>query len=83
MSTSPEPYITIVWQSSRFEQRPLSLTPAFENLFHLSATMQGTVTAIFEIGCFFGCMLTTLNADRLGHHMVAHIGNAIMILGAV
>ncbi|KAI1092361.1 general substrate transporter [Rostrohypoxylon terebratum] len=47
-----------------------------------NATMQGLVTAIYEIGCLIGAMFILAVGDVLGRRKAMIIGGIIMILGA-
>ncbi|TPX17693.1 uncharacterized protein E0L32_012020 [Thyridium curvatum] len=46
-------------------------------------TMQGTVTAIYEIGCLIGAMFILAVGDLLGRRRAMIIGGVIMILGVI
>lgn len=48
-----------------------------------NATMQGLVTAIYEIGCLMGAMSILAVGDLLGRRKAMILGGFIMILGAV
>ncbi|KAI0901651.1 general substrate transporter [Annulohypoxylon nitens] len=57
----------------------------FSNVFtevRNNATMQGLVTAIYEIGCLIGAMFILAVGDVLGRRKAMIIGGIIMILGA-
>ncbi|XDG01361.1 hypothetical protein ABKA04_000976 [Annulohypoxylon sp. FPYF3050] len=57
----------------------------FSNVFtevKNNATMQGLVTAIYEIGCLIGAMFILAVGDVLGRRKAMIIGGVIMILGA-
>ncbi|KAI1144259.1 general substrate transporter [Hypoxylon sp. FL0543] len=57
----------------------------FANVFEEvrnNATMQGLVTAIYEIGCLIGAMFILGVGDLLGRRKAMIIGGAIMIIGA-
>ncbi|KAF4120208.1 Sugar (and other) transporter [Geosmithia morbida] len=47
------------------------------------STMQGFVTAIYEIGCLAGAMSVLAWGDRLGRRRAMIIGGIIMILGTI
>lgn len=49
----------------------------------MSADMQGTVTALMEVGAFFGAALCFWTGDMYGRRKNSFIGAAIMALGAV
>ncbi|KAK7756223.1 hypothetical protein SLS62_001816 [Diatrype stigma] len=60
--------------------------PAFNNMFEATrddATMQGLVTAIYEIGCLFGAVFILWYADLLGRRKAMILGATIMILGTI
>lgn len=46
-----------------------------------SASLQGTVVAIYEIGCFFGAIISFLFGERLGRRNSIMIGCAILSVG--
>ena len=47
-----------------------------------SSSLQGTVVAIYEIGCFFGALAAFAFAERLGRRWSIMIGCAILTVGA-
>ncbi|KAI1497724.1 general substrate transporter [Biscogniauxia marginata] len=58
----------------------------FANVFEETrdnATMQGLVTAIYEIGCLMGAMFILGVGDLLGRRKAMILGGVIMIIGAV
>ncbi|KAK3936104.1 sugar transporter STL1 [Diplogelasinospora grovesii] len=60
--------------------------PAFNNMFEATrgnATMQGTVTAIYEIGCLMGAMFILGVGDLLGRRRAMIMGGIIMIFGVI
>ncbi len=60
--------------------------PAFNNIFEATrdnSTMQGTVTAIYEIGCLFGAMFILAFGDLLGRRRAIIMGGVIMICGVI
>ena len=60
--------------------------PAFNNLFVATKdnpTIQGAVTAIYEIGCLFGAMFILAVGDLLGRRRAMVLGGAVMILGVI
>ncbi|KAH8883556.1 putative hexose carrier protein [Thozetella sp. PMI_491] len=60
--------------------------PAFNNMFEATrdnSTMQGTVTAIYEIGCLFGAMFILGVGDLLGRRRAMIIGGIIMMCGVI
>ncbi|PYI04463.1 hexose carrier protein [Aspergillus sclerotiicarbonarius CBS 121057] len=48
-----------------------------------NSTMQGTVTAIYEIGCLFGAVFILGAGDWLGRRLSIIMGASIMILGVI
>jgi MFS family permease len=42
-----------------------------------------TVTAIYDIGCFFGAILAFTAGERLGHRNTILLGCTIMAIGTV
>ena len=48
-----------------------------------SVSMFGTVTAIYEIGCFFGAMYIFVVAEDLGRKNAIWLGLGIMLVGTV
>ena len=60
--------------------------PAFNNLFTATknnSTMQGFVTAIYEIGCLFGAIFILSFGDFIGRRRAMMMGGCIMILGVI
>jgi MFS family permease len=57
--------------------------PPFKETFHNpSASLLGTIVAIYEIGCFAGSVITALVGERLGRRMSILVGAIIMLGGA-
>ncbi|KAF2730365.1 general substrate transporter [Polyplosphaeria fusca] len=54
----------------------------FPETYH-NATWQGFVTAIYEIGCFFGAIFILLFGDAIGRRRSMILGAFIMIIGVV
>jgi MFS family permease len=48
-----------------------------------NSTMQGTVTAIYEIGCLFGAMFILGVGDLLGRRRAIFLGAVIMVVGVI
>lgn len=48
-----------------------------------SSSLQGTVVAIYEIGCFFGAIFCFLFGEKLGRRRCIMIGCVVLSLGAV
>lgn len=60
--------------------------PPFNSLFPATkdnSTMQGFVTAIYEIGCLMGAITILTFGDFLGRRRSIMIGGSIMILGVI
>jgi MFS family permease len=47
------------------------------------ASTQGTVTALYDIGCFFGAIAAFFVGDWLGRKKTVLIGTTIMSIGAI
>lgn len=65
--------------------------PAFTRTFpsidtnagaHGSSSLQGTVTAIYEIGCFFGSLICMVWGEQLGRRRSIALGCIILSIGA-
>lgn len=64
----------------------LITAPAFNDVFtetRHNSTMQGLVTAIYEIGCLMGAMLILWVGDMLGRKRAIIMGAAVMLLGVI
>lgn len=48
---------------------------------HGSASLQGTVVAIYEIGCFFGSLLALVLCEKLGRRWSIMLGCIILNIG--
>ena len=48
-----------------------------------NSTMQGTVTALYEIGCLIGALFTLTVGDHTGRRRIILAGAAIMIVGVI
>lgn len=46
-----------------------------------SASLQGTVVAIYEIGCFFGAIIALLIGEKFGRRKTIMLGCLILCLG--
>jgi MFS family permease len=60
--------------------------PAFNAMFEATkdnSTMQGLVTAIYEIGCLAGAMFILSVGDILGRRRAIILGAVIMLLGVI
>ncbi|KKA27653.1 hypothetical protein TD95_001235 [Thielaviopsis punctulata] len=49
---------------------------------HGSSSLQGTVVAIYEVGCFFGSMFCMVYGEAMGRRMSIIIGSIILCIGA-
>ncbi|KAL4922365.1 general substrate transporter [Aspergillus aurantiobrunneus] len=47
------------------------------------SSLQGTVVAIYEIGCFFGAIMSLLFGERLGRRWCIMAGSIILSIGAI
>lgn len=57
--------------------------PPFQETFHKpSASLLGTIVAIYELGCFAGAIATALVGERLGRRMSILLGAVVMLGGA-
>jgi len=64
----------------------LITAPPFNNMFEATrdnSTMQGLVTAIYEIGCLLGAMFILAVGDLLGRRKAIILGAVIMLLGVI
>ena len=52
------------------------------SLQNATATV-GTVTAIYDIGCFLGAVLTMWRGEKLGRRKTVLVGTTVMIVGAI
>lgn len=48
-----------------------------------NATLQGSVVAIYDVGCFFGAIITLFIGEILGRRKTILIGCTVMIVGAI
>jgi len=48
-----------------------------------NSTMQGFVTAIYEIGCLFGAVVVLFTGEAMGRRKAIISGASIMILGVI
>lgn len=48
-----------------------------------STTIQGTLTSVYNLGCFFGALSTIYTGDILGRPRVILVGSTIIALGAI
>jgi MFS family permease len=47
-----------------------------------SASLQGTVVAIYEIGCLFGSLFTFFYGERFGRRRTIMLGCTVLMIGA-
>ena len=52
------------------------------NINPKDANLQGTVVAIYDIGCLVGCFICAMVGQQLGRRVFIVIGGALLILGA-
>ncbi|WQF89767.1 Putative major facilitator, sugar transporter, major facilitator superfamily [Colletotrichum destructivum] len=58
--------------------------PAFNSTFDSpDPTMTGLIVAIYEIGCFFGCVATAIFGEKYGRRKTIWAGCFVMVIGAV
>jgi hypothetical protein len=74
--------------NSRYDQGVFGgviVTPDFLNQLGIAgdATMQSTVTAIYDVGCFLGAVSTIWIGERLGRRRTVMLGTTVMSVGAV
>lgn len=50
---------------------------------HPSANMQGTMTSVYNLGCFVGAMSTIWTGDILGRPRQIIVGSTIIAIGAI
>ncbi|KAI3403081.2 STL1 [Candida oxycetoniae] len=48
-----------------------------------NSTIQGAVTACYELGCFFGAIFALLRGDKIGRKPLVVAGSLIIIIGTV
>ncbi|KAL7663939.1 Major facilitator superfamily (MFS) profile domain-containing protein [[Candida] zeylanoides] len=60
---------------------PATKMDGFDDVYH--STIQGTVTAVYEVGCLMGALFALFVGDRLGRRKVMLLGAYIMIIGTV
>ncbi|KAK8847610.1 hypothetical protein IAR55_005469 [Kwoniella newhampshirensis] len=58
-------------------------TKAFESKFGLSTSMQGTVTSLFDLGCFFGAMAVSIFGENFSRRGLLFIYAVPMVIGSV
>ena len=54
-----------------------------ETFGHPSATTQGTMTSIYNIGCFVGAMSTIITGDIFGRPRQIMLGSTVIAVGAI
>lgn len=59
----------------------LTNTLFLETFNYPNDTMQGQITGLFDLGCFFGAVLVFILGDRLGRKTIIVIGSAIHTIG--
>lgn len=57
--------------------------PEIDTLDGGSSSLQGTVVAIYEIGCFFGAIFCLLFGERLGRRRSIMLGSVVLSIGAI
>ncbi|KAI1435805.1 general substrate transporter [Xylaria sp. CBS 124048] len=64
----------------------LLTAPAFANTFvptRNNSTIQGVVTAVYDLGCLFGAMFILATGDRIGRRRAIIGGGIVMIIGTL
>ena len=63
------------------------VTPDFLNTLNLAGpehtSLVGTVTAIYDVGCFFGAVIACWLGEKLGRKKTVLVGTTIMTVGAI
>ncbi|KAH7125257.1 general substrate transporter [Dendryphion nanum] len=54
-----------------------------ETFGHPSANTQGTMTSVYNIGCFFGALSTVWTGDMIGRPRQILLGSTVIAIGAV
>jgi MFS family permease len=54
-----------------------------EAMGHPSVEAQGTMTSVYNLGCFAGALSTLYSGDRLGRPRTLMLGNAVLAIGAI
>lgn len=50
---------------------------------HPSTAVQGTLTSVYNLGCFFGALSTIWTGDILGRPRVILLGSSVIAIGAI
>lgn len=48
-----------------------------------TTAVQGTMTSVYNLGCFFGALSTIYSGDKLGRPRVLLLGSTVIAVGAV
>ncbi|WLF81892.1 sugar transporter-like protein [Lodderomyces elongisporus] len=48
-----------------------------------NGTIQGAVTASYELGCFFGALFALMKGERTGRRPLVFVGSILIIVGAI
>ncbi|CAK9439962.1 uncharacterized protein LODBEIA_P40620 [Lodderomyces beijingensis] len=48
-----------------------------------NGTIQGAVTASYELGCFFGALFALIKGERTGRRPLVLVGSVLIIIGAI
>lgn len=63
------------------------VTPDFLDTLNLNGpentSLVGTVTAIYDVGCFFGAVISFWLGEKLGRKKTVLVGTSIMTIGAI
>lgn len=57
--------------------------PEIDTMNGGSSSLQGTVVAIYEVGCFFGAIFCLVRGERLGRRRSIMLGSVVLSIGAV
>ncbi|KAF2675300.1 general substrate transporter [Microthyrium microscopicum] len=72
-------------KSTLLQKSGVVVTKDYLNTFGLrnNPSLLGTITAIYDIGCFFGAILAFVVGDRLGRKKTILLGTTVMSVGAI
>lgn len=63
------------------------VTKDFLDIHHLGGdehtSLLGTVTAIYDIGCFFGAVIAAWLGEKIGRRKTVLVGTSVMTVGAI
>lgn len=64
-------------------QHVLTTFKFLETFGHPSADTQGTMTSVYNIGCFIGALSTIITGDILGRPRQILLGSSVIAIGAI